>query len=66
MKKVTQNISNQVKHVNAAGIDIGSEELVVAVDDHRCQRPVRTFSALTPDLVKLCHWLKSNKPAKDL
>jgi len=46
-------------HPNAAGIDLGAKEHVVAVPCNRDPRPVRTFQAFTPDLHELAAWLKS-------
>src|ERR1700751_5831203 len=43
---------------NAAGIDVGSKEHVVAVPPDRDAQPVRTFQAFTPDLHELAAWLK--------
>ncbi len=46
-------------HPNAAGIDVGAKEHVVAVPGDRDPKPVRTFQAFTPDLHELAAWLKS-------
>ena len=46
-------------HLNAAGIDVGSESHYVAVPFDRDEQPVRTFSAFTPDLERLADWLKA-------
>src|ERR1700751_3493671 len=43
---------------NAAGIDVGSKDHVVAVPADRDAQPVRTFQAFTPDLHELAAWLK--------
>jgi transposase len=43
---------------NAAGIDVGAKEHVVAVPPDRDPQPVRTFQAFTPDLHELARWLK--------
>ena len=45
-------------HPNAAGIDVGAKEHVVAVPTDRDPRPVRNFEAFTPDLYELADWLK--------
>ena len=37
-------------HPNAAGLDIGSEEIVVAVPAECDPQPVRVFRTFTPDL----------------
>lgn len=44
-------------HPNAAGLDIGSEEIVVAVPPDRDPEPVRVFRTFTPDLYALVRWL---------
>lgn len=44
-------------HLNAAGIDVGSEFHFVAVPDDRDEQPVRRFSAFTVDLIALADWL---------
>src|SRR6266545_5059214 len=42
---------------NAAGMDIGTEEIVVAVPPDRDEQPVRAFATFTPDLHALVAWL---------
>ncbi len=44
-------------HPNAAGMDIGADEIVVAVPPDRDPQPVRVFRTFTPDLVALVAWL---------
>lgn len=44
-------------HPNAAGLDIGSAEIVVAVPPDRDPQPVRVFHTFTPDLYALAAWL---------
>ena len=44
-------------HPNAAGLDIGSEEIVVAVPPDRDPQSVRVFRTFTPDLHALVDWL---------
>lgn len=46
-----------VTNPNAAGIDVGSEEMFVAVPPGRDPRPVRVFGAFTEDLHHLADWL---------
>jgi hypothetical protein len=46
-------------HLNAAGIDVGSENHYVAVPVDRDKESVRTFPAFTPDLECLADWLKA-------
>jgi transposase len=45
---------------NAAGIDLGAEEIWVAVPAERDQNPVRRFGAFTRDLVAIVQWLISS------
>jgi transposase len=42
---------------NAAGMDLGAEEIVVAVPPDRDPQPVRVFRTFTPDLHTLVAWL---------
>lgn len=42
---------------NAAGMDIGADEIVVAVPPDRDPQPVRAFRTFTPDLEALVIWL---------
>src|SRR3954470_22436861 len=44
-------------HPNAAGIDIGANEIVVAVPPDRDTQPVRAFPTFTQDLQALVTWL---------
>jgi len=44
---------------NAAGIDCGASEHVVAVPPDRCQAPVQTFRTFTGDLAQLAGWLSA-------
>ena len=44
-------------HLNAAGIDVGSEFHFVAVPPDRDQQPVQKFGAFTADLQALADWL---------
>jgi transposase len=43
---------------DAAGIDIGAEEIYVAVPPERDAEPVRRFSSFTFDLLALAEWLE--------
>lgn len=43
---------------DAAGIDIGSQEIAVAVPPDRDPEPVRTFPTFTADLQSLADWLE--------
>jgi len=44
---------------NAAGLDIGSEEIWACVPVNRAAQPVRKFGTYTPDLHALADWLQS-------
>jgi len=48
-----------VLHPDAAGIDIGAEEVFVAVPPDRTAEPVRSFETFTRDLYELADWLQS-------
>jgi transposase len=50
-------ILNPQTHPDAAGIDIGSMELVAALPPERSPQPVRTFSAFTSGVHALRDWL---------
>lgn len=57
---LTQSALGSVIHPDAAGIDVGAEELVAAVPPGRGEGPpVRTFSAFTEGLHALRDWLLS-------
>ena len=45
-------------HPNAAGIDIGAEEIWVAVPADRSATPIRRFLSFTNDLKEMAAWLK--------
>lgn len=45
-------------NVNAAGIDIGSEDHFVAVPAERDEKSVRSFKCFTSDLYAMADWLK--------
>jgi transposase len=55
-KKVA--VMTHVIEPNAAGIDVGSTEMFVAVPVDRDPQPVRRFTTFTKDLVGLTDWLK--------
>lgn len=48
-----------ILHPDAAGIDIGANELFVAVPAGGDDQPVRSFPTFTKDLVALADWLQS-------
>ena len=47
-----------VLHADAAGIDIGAEEIFVAVPANRSAESVRSFGSFTRDLHELADWLQ--------
>ena len=47
-------------HPDAAGLDSGSDEIVVALPPDRDPEPVRAFCTFTPDLHALVDWLLEN------
>jgi hypothetical protein len=56
--KVKANLDTLgIVHANAAGIDIGSREIWVAVPPDRTAEPVRCFGTFTPHLHALADWL---------
>lgn len=53
------NLQNlPILNPDAAGIDVGAKQHLVAVPADRDPRPVRTFEAFTPELHELAEWLK--------
>ena len=48
---------NTQTHPDAAGIDVGAEEFVVAVPPERCEEPVRTYASFTSGVYALREWL---------
>ena len=48
-----------VLHADAAGIDIGAEEVFVAVPPDRSTESVQSFATFTRDLYALADWLQS-------
>ena len=50
----------QVVYPNAAGLDIGSSEIMVAIPPDREAETVRAFGTYTPDLRQLADWLAAN------
>jgi len=53
-------LPKHLRHINlnAAGIDIGSENHFVAVPEGRDPQPVRQFSSFTADLHRIAQWLR--------
>ena len=58
-KKKGQVVQLPELRSHAAGIDIGAEELLVAVPPLLDPNPVRKFGAFTPDLIQMAEWLVS-------
>jgi transposase len=56
--RLSPGVSLPVIRSNAAGIDIGSREIYVAVPPDRDPYPVRVFLTFTSDLLELADWLK--------
>lgn len=48
-------------HPDAAGVDIGAEEIYVAVPPDRDSEPVRSFETFTPDLHQLADWMQKRR-----
>lgn len=57
-KKVQVNALEQINR-HAAGMDIGAEEIYVAVPPDQDPESVRSFPTFTADLVRLAEWLKT-------
>jgi transposase len=58
-KKIRITNSLPTIHLNAAAVDIGSNEHWVAVPADRDEQPVRRFTAFTDDLYALADWLSA-------
>jgi transposase len=59
MRKVqSEDLSLEVIHPDAAGIDIGNESHYVAVPPSRDSHPVRRFGCTTAELKAMAAWLK--------
>jgi hypothetical protein len=54
----SEDISLEVVHPDAAGIDIGNESHYVAVPPSRDNQPVRCFACTTAELKAMADWLK--------
>src|SRR6202165_4542562 len=54
----SENLSLEVVHPDAAGIDIGNESHYVAVPPTRDSQPVRRFGCTTSELKEMAVWLK--------
>ncbi len=68
LKKMVKKYAGKIKKVgvleqinlNAAGIDVGADEIYVAVPEDRTEQSVRKFGTFTQDLEQIVLWLKSN------
>src|SRR5215467_3517071 len=59
MRKIqAQDLTLEVVHPDAAGIDIGNESHYVAVPSTRDSQPVRRFGCTTAELKAMADWLK--------
>src|SRR6201987_2805532 len=59
MRKIqSEDLSLEVVHPDAGGIDIGNESHYVAVPPSRDNQPVRRFGCTTAELKAMAHWLK--------
>jgi transposase len=59
MRKIqSDDLSLEVVHRDAAGIDIGNESHYVAVPPTRDSQPVRRFGCTTAELKAMAHWLQ--------
>jgi transposase len=56
--KTVLNALDQI-NAHAAGIDIGAQEIYVAVPPDRDEQSVRSFATFTPDLEQLADWLSA-------
>jgi transposase len=56
----SEDISLEVIHPDAAGIDIGNESHYVAVPPRRDTQPVRRFGCTTAELKEMALWLKQS------
>ena len=61
MRKIqSDDLSLEVVHPDAAGIDIGNESHYVAVPPSRDSQPVRRFGCTTAELKAMAGWLKQS------
>src|ERR1700758_1480905 len=59
MRKIqSEDLSLEVVHPDAGGIDIGNESHYVAVPPSRDNQPVRRFGCTTSELKEMAVWLK--------
>src|SRR5438876_10958719 len=57
-KMQSEDLSLEVVHPDAAGIDIGNESHYVAVPPDRDSQPVQRFGCTTAELRAMADWLK--------
>jgi transposase len=57
-KMQSEDLSLEIMHPQAAGIDIGNESHYVAVPPSRDRQPVRRFGCTTAELKTMAEWLK--------
>lgn len=62
-RKKYKTLFQEVCHPNAAGADIGAEEIVIAIPADRDENPVRTFGTFNDDLQEAVAWLKEKEIA---
>jgi transposase len=53
------NVQLRVVQPNAAGVDVGADEIFVAVPTDRDPQPVRSFPTFTRDLWAAADWLQA-------
>jgi transposase len=58
-RKSKREMQLPVLHPDAAGVDIGADEIFVAVPADRDSDPVRRFATFTPDLQAAAEWLSA-------
>jgi transposase len=58
MKRVEQV---EIIHPNAAGLDIGAQEIYACVPPDRAGETIQVFGTFTPDLQRLADWLENNQ-----
>jgi hypothetical protein len=57
----SEDLSLEVVHPDAAGIDIGNEFHYVAVPPTRDSQPIRRFGCTTAELKQMADWLKRER-----
>jgi len=53
LKQKTLGVMNEKVHPHSAGIDLGAEELVVAIAASKTENNVLTYQTHTPDLHRI-------------